>query len=78
MIACKTVMTYSQKEKKIRLWRFLFGDLQKGCNGYFAKYSIGISLVPELFRWRNSVSGWEITIFCLRVHLKRGLGGWCV
>ncbi len=80
MIVCKTVMTFSASEKKVRLWRWLFGDVRPSAHkGYYtAKYSFGLSLIPSLFRWLRSVSGWELTLMGLRGHFKRGLGGRCV
>ncbi len=63
----KRVMTYSPREKKVRICRILWDKEPKM---YFRK-SLSVNLWPRLFRfWRENGTDWFFALFGLQLHFK--------
>lgn len=71
----KRVMRYDPTQKKLRLFRLLWGHGTPGLpgGGYSAKLSV--SLVPRVFGWDRGWHEWRITLAGVRLHHLKAFGG---
>lgn len=79
-IYTKKIFRLSRAEKKIRLFRFIFGNLsesqrdRKGRPTYSGDSSLSLSMVPAILKWNRSLDGWAFSLLGLRIHFKTGFG----
>lgn len=79
-IYTKKIFRLSREERKIRLFRFVFGNLsesskdRKGRLTYSGDSSLSLSLVPAILKWKRSLDGWALALLGLRIHFKTGFG----
>jgi hypothetical protein len=69
----KRVMTYSDRERMVRLFRLIWERGEVGHGGYSAKFTVG--LAPKLLIWRREWDGWLLYLLGVRLHFKRSWGG---
>lgn len=76
----KRVLTYSKRERKIRLFRIVWarnggpGSVVNGIRGWSSKLSL--NLVPRLFAINHDSSDLYVTLFGIQIHKQTHFGGW--
>ena len=70
IISIKPVLTWSPTERKVRLARFIYGDLQRSSGGYSGLKALSVSLLPRLYHYRAESTGWRLTLLGVQVHWK--------
>lgn len=72
----KWVGTYSQRERKVRLFRVVWS--RKGGPGDGTGWSskLSVNLVPRLFAWKRDRFDFYVTVLGLQIHKQRHWGGW--